>query len=64
MMKNVLEIFDSFAEADAAERQERWAMRPTQRLEILEQLRLLKYPDGKTAPRLQRLLEVVEPASR
>jgi hypothetical protein len=64
MMKNVIEIFDSFEQADAAERKERWAMQPAQRLVILEQLRLLKYPDGKTAPRLQRLLEVVEPASR
>ena len=62
-MKSVVEIFDSFEEADHAERKERWAMKPAQRLDILEQLRLLKYPDGKTAPRLQRLLEVIEPAS-
>ena len=61
-MERIIQIFDSFAEADEAERKERWAMPPAQRLEILERLRSLQYPDGKTAPRLQRILEVVEPA--
>jgi hypothetical protein len=61
-MEYVIHIFDCFALAEEAERKERWAMPAAQRLEILERLRSLKYPDGKTAPRLQRLLEVVEPA--
>ena len=60
-MKPVIQIFDSFEAAEEAERKERWAMPPAQRLEILESLRSLTYPDGKTAPRLQRSLEVVEP---
>ena len=61
-MEHVIQIFDCFERAEEAERQERWAMPPAQRLEILEHLRSLTYPDGKTPPRLQRLLEVVEPA--
>ena len=61
-MKSVVEIFDSFEEAEEAERRERWSMPPARRLAILERLRQLKYPDGKTAPRLQRFLEVIEPS--
>ena len=61
MMEQVIQIFDGFEQADEAERQERWAMTPARRLEILERLRSLTYRDGNTAPRLQRLLEVVEP---
>ena len=61
-MKPNIQVFDSFEAADQAERQERWTMTPIQRLEILEQLRALKYRDGKTPPRLQRFLEVADPA--
>jgi hypothetical protein len=59
-----LETFDSFAAADAATRREYWSMTMEQRLEILEQLRMQAYPDGQTAPRLQRVLEPVKWAPR
>ncbi len=59
-MEKSLQVFDSFEQADEATRRERWAMTPGQRFEILEQLRSYRYPDGKTAPRLLRVLEVVE----
>ena len=52
-----IETFESFAAADAAMRREYWSMTMEQRLEILEQLRMQAYPDGQTAPRLQRVLE-------
>ena len=55
----VLEAFDSFTDADAATRREYWMMTVAQRLMILEQLRMQAYPDGQTAPRLQRALESV-----
>ena len=59
-MRHSMQVFNSFEEAELSERRERWAMSPDQRLEILEQLRSLKYPDGKTAPRLQKFFEVVK----
>ena len=49
--------FASFEEADLADKKERWAMTPGERLLLLERLRQCCYPDGKTAPRLQRILE-------
>lgn len=52
--------FDSFLEADEADKRERWALSPIERLELLERLRRQMYPDGETAPRLQRVLEIVE----
>ena len=55
-----LHTFDSFCAADEATRREYWLMSMEQRLEILEQLRMQAYPDGQTAPRLQRVLESVE----
>jgi hypothetical protein len=45
---NGIQVFDSFEAADDSERLERWSMSPDERLEILERLRSLKYPDGKT----------------
>ena len=54
-----LDTFDSFCAADEATRREYWLMSMEQRLEILEQLRMQAYPDGQTAPRLQRVLESV-----
>ena len=53
------ETFDSFKDADDATRREYWIMTMEQRLTILEQLRMQAYPDGQTAPRLQRVLESV-----
>ncbi len=60
--ENSIQVFDSFEAAEEAERRERWALTPTQRLEILERLRAQQYSDGETAPRLQRLLEIVRQA--
>ncbi len=47
--------FTSFEDADDADRSERWSMSPKARLELLENLRRYKYPNGKSAPRLQRV---------
>ena len=57
--KTTFETFDSFSDADNATRREYWMMTMEQRLTILEQLRRQAYPDGQTAPRLQRVLESV-----
>lgn len=59
-MEPALQVFKSFEEAELSERRDRWALSPDQRLEILEKLRSLKYPNGKTAPRLQRVFEVIK----
>lgn len=48
--------FSSFQEANEAECLERWSMAPTQRLEILENLRRLQYPNRKSAPRILKVL--------
>ena len=58
-LKTTFETFDSFSTADESTRREYWMMTMEQRLTILEQLRIQAYPDGQTAPRLQRLLESV-----
>ena len=58
-LKTTFETFDSFSAADDATRREYWMMTMDQRLTILEQLRMQAYPDGQTAPRLQRILESV-----
>ena len=52
-----IQSFTSFEEAELKEREERWEMTPEKRLELLETLRSYQYPDGKTAPRLQRVFE-------
>ena len=52
-----IQSFTSFEEAELKEREERWEMTPDERLELLETLRSYQYPDGKTAPRLQRVFE-------
>jgi hypothetical protein len=57
--RSTVETFDSFTAADDATRREYWMMTMEQRLAILEQLRMQAYPDGQTAPRLQRVLESV-----
>ena len=59
---NSIQVFNSLDAADDSERLERWNMSPDERLEILERLTSLKYPDGKIAPRLRRVLEVASQA--
>ena len=59
---NGIQVFDSFEAAGDSERLERWRMSPDERLEILERLRSLKYPDGKTAPRLRLVLGITSQA--
>lgn len=54
-----IQTFGSFAEADDSARREYWMMTMEQRMVILEQLRMQAYPDGQTAPGLQRVLESV-----
>lgn len=60
----VLEIreYKSFAEADQADREYWWSMRPIERLRELERLRQFNYNygNGKPLPRFQRTLRVVE----
>jgi len=58
--RTAFQTFDSFAEADQADRLERWLMTPEDRLNLLEKLRSYQYPDGKTALGLQRLLTTAE----
>ncbi len=58
--RSAVQVFESFEEADRADRIERWSMKHDERLSMLEHLRKNYYPDGKTAPRLQRVLESVE----
>ena len=60
MDRTAFRSFDSFEEADQADRVDRWSMTPEERMQVLEQLRSYQYPDGKTAPGLQRLLETAE----
>ena len=47
--------FSSFHEADEADRKERWSMSQIERLELIETLRRYLYPNGTSAPRLQRI---------
>lgn len=58
--RGAIQIFDSFEEADEADRRERWAMTPAERLIALELLRSYTYPRGEPAPRLQRIFESIE----
>ncbi len=57
-----LETFDSFAEADQADREYWWSRTPAQRLRALEELRQLNYGygKGKPLPRFERVLRVVQ----
>jgi hypothetical protein len=59
MIEKTLQTFTDLKEADEAAKRERWALTVDERLEILETLRSYHYPDGKTAPRLQRTFESV-----
>ena len=54
------QVFDTFAEAEKAEREEWMRMSHQERMILLEQLRRQSYPDERTTPhRLQRILSVV-----
>ncbi|MGH9672695.1 MAG: hypothetical protein ACRD44_05890 [Bryobacteraceae bacterium] len=53
--------FNSFQEADRAEKEYYLSLTPEQRLQIVSDLRALQYgPDDETAPRLARVCRVVE----
>lgn len=53
--------FASFGEAEQADRDEYRAMTPSQRLELIAQLRALRHgPDDATAPRLERVFRIIE----
>lgn len=55
-----LETFNSFEDAEIAERREWWAMRPTERLEVLEHLRSYSLDsNGETTQRLCRFLKAL-----
>ena len=58
--RTAVATFDSFEAADAADRLEEWAMSPQERFGILEFLRRQQYPDGRTPPDFQRVLDSVE----
>ena len=58
--RTAVATLDTFEAADRADREERWAMTPQERLAAMELLRRVRYPDGRTAPRLERVLESVE----
>ena len=54
------QVFDSFADAEKAEREEWMKMKPEERMILLEELRRQSYPDERTTPhRLQRILSIV-----
>jgi hypothetical protein len=57
-----MEVFDSCAAADEADRARQWAKTPAARLREVERLRRINYGygEGKPIPRLQRVLEVFE----
>lgn len=58
--KYTFEVFDSFAEAEAAEREEWMNMDHEERMILLETLRRAAYPDERVTPhRLQRVLSIV-----
>jgi len=59
-MPFTVETFENFEDAETAERQDQKRMEPCARLELLERLRQTHYPDGKTPPRIQRVLEITD----
>lgn len=63
MKTKELVSFTSFEDADQADRIERWSMTPIERLNTVELLRQYMYPDAKSTPRLQRVLETVKQPS-
>ena len=54
------QVFDTFAEAEKAEREEWMQMSHEERMILLEELRRQSYPDENITPhRLQRVLSIV-----
>jgi hypothetical protein len=62
MDRTVLRIFNSFAEADQADREYSWSRTRAQRMRQAERLRQFnfRYGQGRPLPRFQRVLEIVE----
>ena len=58
--RSCFSVSHDFAALDAEDKRARWAMTPAARLASLELLRRNMYPDGKTAPRIQRIFEVAQ----
>ena len=57
--------FDSFEEADEADREQYRAMTPQQRLDLIGLLRAMYHgPDDASAPRLERVLTITELSRR
>lgn len=63
--RQMLRVYDSFADADQADREYWWSKTPAQRLRECERLRQLNYGYGKgqPLPRFQSVLRVVELAT-
>lgn len=60
-LQRVLQIFDSFEEAELVERQEWMAMPREDRMILLEKLRKQTYPHERSAAQgLQRVLTVID----
>jgi len=58
-----MEVFNSFAEADEADRKYWRAKTPLERMQALERIRGMAWgydPDAKSRPKFQRVVEVVE----
>jgi hypothetical protein len=56
-----VKIYDSFEQADEADRAKYRSMTPQERLELISQLRAqLHGPDDASAPRLERVLTIIE----
>ena len=58
-----MEVFNSFAEADEADRKYWRAKTPLERMQALEQIRGMAWgydPNAKSRPLFQRVVEIVE----
>jgi hypothetical protein len=58
-----MEVFNSFAEADEADRKYWRAKTPLERMQALEKIRGMAWgydPDAKSRPKFQRVVEIVE----
>ena len=61
-IKPTFEYFESFAEAEAAERAHWLLKTPQERLAAAEQLRQIAYGYDATTARVQEVFEFIEPA--
>ncbi len=58
-----MEVFNSFAEADEADRKYWRAKTPLERMQALERIRGMAWgynPDAESRPQFQRVVEIVE----